>query len=135
MLTILDDDLIKSFMNFVTVEPSKGYSNHVVKAAYSIALGPHCKINLKLGIALVAPSGTYSTISPVNDGYTQPWGISDHRLDKDENGEAGVCIVNHTGDKIIVATGTPIGQIKVLRIRVNPKSKDVNERNETVSTS
>ena len=121
-LFALDDDSVMKSNNLVIVQTNKVYSNYVAKAAYPIALGPHCQANIKLGVAMVAPSGTYLTISPVEDCYKQPWEIRGHRLDKDENGEAVACIINHTNDKVIVTTGTPIGQIEVLRIRANPKT-------------
>ena len=42
-----------------------------------------------------------------------------------QNGEAMARIVNCTGNKVIITKGCPIGQINVLRIKMNTKDNGV----------
>jgi len=95
------------------------YRNYVVKAAFSITLAPRGYAEVKLGVSLQAPAGTYMVIAPVTNGYNNQWELGDHRLDADRNGEAMARIVNCTDQRVVITTGTTIGQLHVLRIKVN----------------
>ena len=93
----------------------------MVKAAFTVVVGPRGYADIKLGISALAPTGTYLTLSPSSNSYEQSWEIGDHRIDKDQNGEAVARVVNHSDQRAIITMGTAIGQINVLRIRLNPK--------------
>lgn len=84
-------------------------------------MGPKCHVKVKLGVSMMAPSGTYLAISPIGNDRTQKWEIRDHRFDKDENGEAEACITNTTNDKITIPTGTGIGKVNVIRTRAKSR--------------
>ena len=95
------------------------YRHHVVKAGFSVILAPRGYAEVKLGVSLLAPVGTYAVIAPVINGYQNSWELGDHKIDVDRNGEAFVRVVNRTDQRLIIPTGTTIGKIHVIRTRVN----------------
>ena len=94
---------------------------YVARAAFSIKIAPIGSASVNLGVSIMAPIGTYLTISPEKNAYKQPWQIANYRLGRDERGEATSEITNCTSEIVVVTTDTVIGQINVLRIRKSNK--------------
>jgi hypothetical protein len=95
------------------------YRHHVVKAGFSTILAPRGYADVKLGVSILAPAGTFAVIAPDEDGYQNAWELGDHRIDTDKNGEAMVRIINRTDQRLVLPTDTTIGKIHIIRTRVN----------------
>ena len=46
-------------------KPGEPYRHHIVRAGTSVVLAPRGYADVKLGIALLAPTGTYAAVAPV----------------------------------------------------------------------